>query len=133
MSTIYESPNSLHVIWAPPNEPNGVITNYTVYCIDLVETDGLTNSGSGMPFLSLNISESSTLLSLVVPSNETQIEFTGLVPHTIYSCYISANTSVGESNFSEAVEAETDESSEKLELHTLHFISSPCSSWRCSW
>ena len=112
VSTIYGSPNSLQVIWTPPNEPNGVITYYTVYCID-IESDALTNPRSGVPLLSLNISESSTLLSLVVTSNETQIEFTGLVPHTVYSCYVSANTSVGEGNFSEAIEAETDEASEK--------------------
>lgn len=117
MSTIYGSPNSLQVIWTPPNEPNGEITNYTVYCIDVVENDEFTNTGSGMPLLSLNISKRSTLLSLVVPSNETQTEFSGLVPYTVYSCYISANTSVGEGNFSEVVKAETDESSEKLDVH----------------
>ena len=108
---IYGSPNNLQIIWTPPNEPNGDIINYTVYCTDIVEPDEFMTSGSGILFKSLNMSDSSTLLSLVVSSDETQIQFTSLVPHTVYSCYVSANTSVGEGNFSEVVKAETDESS----------------------
>ena len=47
--------------------------------------------------------------SMVVSSNATEVRFSGLVPYTTYECFVTASTSVGESNFSTIVTARTDE------------------------
>ena len=47
--------------------------------------------------------------SMVVSSNATEVRFLGLMPYTTYECFVTASTSVGESNFSSIVTARTDE------------------------
>ena len=57
------------------------------------------------------ITSDNSILTIVVPSNETEITFPGLIPYTLYSCYASANTSAGEGNFTVQIEARTDDKS----------------------
>jgi len=102
---IPDSPLELHAIWEPPLEPNGVITAYKVYCS--VYEDG---SGSGYVYLTQNTATNSIISTSVVPGNVTEAIVSGLTPYTLYECYVTANTSVGEGSASETVVAGTDES-----------------------
>ncbi len=52
-----------------------------------------------------------SILTIAVPSNETEITISDLIPNTLYSCYASASTSVGEGNFTAQLEAQTDDKS----------------------
>lgn len=110
---ISDSPSQLYVTWAPPLEPNGVITAYKVYCSksDMYEE----GSGSGYmyltPFTEENTSTNVNISTSVVPSNATEAIVSGLTPYTWYECYVTANTSVGEGSASHTVVARTDESS----------------------
>ena len=54
--------------------------------------------------------DNSTVQTVTVPSNETEVTFQNLVPYTVYSCYASASTSAGEGNFTSQLTARTDES-----------------------
>lgn len=89
-------PSSLYVTWVPPAVPNGVITRYGVYC---QESQPMMGSGSGGSFLS----------PVFTGGSELNATVTGLIPFTIYGCFVSANTSVGEGNASATVFQTTDE------------------------
>ena len=85
-------PNELEIAWLDPANHNGIILNYTIYCT-------LTPSHSEGPD------------SIVVVSGDTfSTVVTALTPYTVYECYITASTSVGEGNASVAMSALTDES-----------------------
>ena len=88
-------------------EPNGIITSYKVYCI-VAEEDGTGGGSSNDDINSLNT-------TAVVPGIFSEAIVGGLTPYTIYNCYVTANTSVGEGNASSGARARTDESS-KSEL-----------------
>ena len=103
------APTVLEVTWEPPFEPNGVILAYTVYCYELQYSSGLQYDDDSplSPFFDDLIAEFST----IVPGNQTQTFVAGLTPFTIYECYITANTSVGEGSPSVIRSAQTDETS----------------------
>ena len=104
----------LLISWVPPSTPNGEVTNYTIHCVEML--DNLDN-GSGETEEPISSSfESNLTLSVTLPGNETETLFPDLMPFTFYSCYVSANTSAGEGNFSIHVVGRTDESSECLKL-----------------
>ena len=119
VSTISNSPRSLSVSWLPPKIQNGIIIGYTVYCMEERQQGGTTTSSIGMESgdsASNNdlITPDNSILTMTVPSNETEITFPGLIPYTLYSCYASANTSAGEGNFTVQVVARTDDKSGML-------------------
>uniref|UniRef100_UPI0037E7E888 usherin n=1 Tax=Semicossyphus pulcher TaxID=241346 RepID=UPI0037E7E888 len=58
-------PRSVSVTWVPPSQPNGIITNYTLY------------------------------LTVTVPGNTTSYTFPNLLPYQRYSLQLVACTSVG--------------------------------------
>jgi hypothetical protein len=107
ISTVYGDPTLLSLSWIPPSTPNGEVTNYTVYCEEVPESFG---SGSGETEDGI-FPESNTTLSVTLPGNKNETLFPDLIPFTYYSCYLSANTSAGEGNFSIRLIARTDESS----------------------
>ena len=119
ISTVYGYPSLLSLSWAPPSTPNGEVTNYTVYCEELPENFDSFASGSGETSGEIEdviFPEYNTTLSLTLPGNENGTLFPDLTPYTYYSCYVSANTSTGEGNFSIGVIARTDESSGFLSI-----------------
>ena len=100
----------LSLSWVPPSTPNGQVTNYTVYCEELPENFDSFGSGSGETEDGI-FPEANTTLSVTLSGNENETLFPDLIPYTYYSCYVSANTSAGEGNFSIHLTARTDESS----------------------
>ena len=78
---------------------------------DMVMASGI-GMGSGDSALESNMlaPDNSTVLTVVVPGNETEVTFPDLVPYTVYSCHASASTSAGEGNFTTRLTARTDES-----------------------
>ena len=102
-------PNNLLATWTVPEDPNGIIQNYTVYCDATVLVEGSGVSGAGD--LLLDISESNTpTVIVVVPGSDLSVVVMELTPYTYYDCYVTANTSVGEGNSSMVQSAQTDES-----------------------
>lgn len=103
----------LSLSWVPPLTSNGAVISYTVYCDELPDNFDSFGSGSGETedlVYSLDISNST--LSMTLSGNENGTLFRDLMPYTFYGCYVSANTSAGEGNFSTRVVGRTDESSE---------------------
>jgi hypothetical protein len=115
VSTIPGSPRSLSISWLPPEIQNGIIISYAVYCMETPESDMMTSGigmGSGDSTSESDVlsPDNSTVLTVVVPGNETEVTFPDLVPYTVYSCYAFASTSAGEGNFTSQLTARTDES-----------------------
>ena len=87
LSAVSGSPNQLTATWTPPIPKNGIITAYTVYC-----------------------NTSTTLITTVVNGTTQAVTFNvGYYPFTQYSCYVTANTSVGEGAPSQVVNNTTSE------------------------
>ena len=78
---------------------------------------GSGDSTSESDMLSPN---NSTVQTVAVPSNETEVTFPDLVPYTMYSCYASASTSAGEGNFTSQLTARTDESDKERYISRLN-------------
>ena len=85
LSAVPGSPDQLTATWTPPIPKNGIITAYTVYC-----------------------NNSTALITLVVKGTTQAVIFNvGYYPFTQYSCYVTANTSVGEGAPSQVVNSTT--------------------------
>lgn len=130
LTKISGQPHNLLLTWDPPSERNGVILLYTVYCTESTHGGG-SGSGSGVRLLPEHSAESSGEYSglisdgetglvnptesylhrVIVPGNESEILLESFIPYTEYQCYVTANTSVGESTESDLLLAITDESS----------------------
>ena len=130
-------PTKLYIQWEPPEEPNGIILAYTVYCRVEIATDRestlesdsssfSSTSGSGSAILRNIMPESgedsfsATLdYPILVVTNGTQstTHVDDLTPFTTYGCFITANTSVGEGESSIIIRATTDESSKTTWLY----------------
>ena len=98
--TVPSDPYSLYIMWAQPETLNGIISQYTVYC-----AESSTSSGDG---LSPDIETGSDFVS--ASTNNTSLILTGLRPYSQYDCFISANTSAGESELSAMISAITEQS-----------------------
>lgn len=113
-------PTQLLICWLPPLELNGILISYTTYCQALRTGSNETTTGE---FAESSASGSGSLSpmsvnNMVVSSNDTEVRFSGLMPYTTYECFVTASTSVGESNFSSIVTARTDEAG-RLQLLCL--------------
>ncbi len=100
-TTVIGNPYQLAITWQPPLEPNGILTVYNIYCLPTLGYD-------------------MKVITVGARINHSSL-FPGLRPYTVYNCFVSCNTSAGESNVSQSVSARTDESS-KLERTYLYFI-----------
>ena len=133
VARVVGSPTKLSIQWRLPEEPNGIVLAYNVYCKEAIPNEAeVLSSGSGSsPFGSSSGSGTLTAMSegedglgdisdytIRVVSNGTQSEafVEDLTPFTNYECFITANTSVGEGSTSKIDTAITDESSESLFL-----------------
>ena len=103
VTQVVDSPTQLHVQWEEPEDHNGIIQAYTVYC----RTN--TSPGTGA-VVGYSVHE-------VVLDSYLQTLIDELTPFTDYECYVTANTSAGEGNPSVALTAVTDESSRLNEGH----------------
>ena len=104
VSTRDGEPNELLVTWTTPEEPNGIILNYTVYC------DDSSSSESGDDVLMPGDTEFLDTTTVTVSGSQQSAVVMNLIPYTYYDCYVTANTSVGEGNSSTLKSAQTDES-----------------------
>ena len=92
------SVNELIAKWAPPIPKNGIINAYTVYC----------NMSANH-----TANQTSVIMSTVSNGTSQAVRFnTGSNPFTQYSCYVTANTSVGEGMPSLIVSGHISESGE---------------------
>ena len=129
LAQVIGSPTKLYIQWKPPDEPNGIIVAYSIYCKVMVVNDvqqilgSVSGSGSSE---SIPITASSGLLmseevnglgdisdyaiSVVTKGTELKAFVENLTPFTNYECFITANTSAGEGSSSRIVTATTDES-----------------------
>ncbi|KAM9408306.1 LOW QUALITY PROTEIN: usherin [Pholidichthys leucotaenia] len=117
-------PRSASINWAPPTQPNGIITNYTVYLypssassLNYEAHSILSNSSlistSSLEFNTSNYYDESFIkqdlvhnpnttvvtrlapLSVTVPGDKTSYTFLGLHPYQTYSLQVEACTRVG--------------------------------------
>ena len=84
LSPVAGSPSQLSASWSVPIPRNGIITGYSVYC----------NTSADQSYPEQKIGSNVPTIRSVV--NGTTLS--GLSPYTQYSCYVTANTSVGEGN-----------------------------------
>ena len=97
-SSIYLSAN-----WSATNTKNGIITGYTVYC----------NTSASQAYPEQVIGPNIPIIRSVGNGTTLAVTFnTGLNPYTQYSCYVTANTSVGEGSPSAISSARTGEGGE---------------------
>ena len=121
LAKVVGSPTELHIQWKPPEQPNGIILVYNIYCTEVTANDTqvlylgsgsilvATSSGSGMMTAMPNYA-----ILVVTNATESEALLEDLTPFTNYGCFITANTSVGEGTSSMIVTATTDESSKAV-------------------
>ena len=84
LASVHCSPTQLSASWSAPIPKNGIITGYSVYCN--------TSANQSYPEQVIN----SPIIISVVNGTTLAVTLTKLNPYTQYSCYVTANTSVGE-------------------------------------
>ena len=88
LSPVAGSPSQLSASWSVPIPRNGIITGYTVYC----------NTSANQSYPEQIIGPNVPTIRSVVNGTTLAATLSGLSPYTQYSCYVTANTSVGEGN-----------------------------------
>ena len=86
LSPVTGSPTQLSASWSVPIPRNGIITGYSVYC----------NTSANQTYPEQVIGPNVPTIRSVVNGTTLATTLTGLNPYTQYSCYVTANTSVGE-------------------------------------
>ena len=87
LSPVAGSPSQLSASWSVPIPRNGIITGYSVYC----------NTSANQTYPEQVIGPNVPTIRSVVNGTTLAVTVnTGLSPYTQYSCYVIANTSVGE-------------------------------------
>lgn len=125
MSPVLGKPTELSIQWDAPLEPNGELIAYTVYC-KVSNQQPLCECTKESSNSSVNSQELQSPFCVcggrqysvtyrkqeVLPVGLIRTTVIGgFVPYTNYTCFMTANTSVGESQPSETVSAVTEESS----------------------
>ena len=100
MSPVVGSPTQLSASWSVPIPTNGIITGYTVYC----------NISTNQTYPEQVIGPNAFTVRSIVNGTTLAAILTGLNPNTQYSCYVTANTSVGEGSPSSMITVLTIES-----------------------
>ena len=128
LAKVVGSPTELYIQWKPPEQPNGIILVYNIYCTEVTanDTQVLYSGSGGIPVATSSGSGTITAMpgeqndmpdyAILVVTNGTQSEafVEDLTPFTDYGRFITANTSVGEGTSSIIVTATTDESSKAV-------------------
>ena len=107
VETIAGQPNQLLVMWQLPDTPNGLITDYTVYCFGSDENGSNTERVTTPSSILFQNSISNT----TVDGSESSAVVGGLDPYTAYDCSVVAYTSVGDGEPSSVESGVTDQSS----------------------
>ena len=90
----------LSASWSEPITKNGIITGYSVYC----------NTSANQSYQEQVIGSNVPTIRSVVNETTLAVMLTGLNPYTQYSCYVTANTSVGEGSPSVILTVQTAQS-----------------------
>lgn len=121
VDTVEGQPNQLLVTWQPPDTPNGLITEYAVFCFKSEDGDSSSENGSrsdGDPTPPSNLLEDS-VSNITVLGSEMSATVGGLDPYTLYDCTVIAYTSIGEGDTSSYASGVTDQSSKFNNLPQL--------------
>ena len=111
MTAILGAPSELTVQWSPPVEPNGELVAYTVYC-KVSSQQPLCDCDCSCGDMPPNVSYHQ---QAVLPVGLSHAEVIGgFSPYTNYTCFMTANTSAGESSPGTPLSAATDQSCEFL-------------------
>ena len=86
LSSVAGSPTQLTASWSVPIPRNGIITGYSVYC----------NTSANQTYPEQMIGSNMATIRSAVNGTTLATTLTGLNPYTQYSCYVTANTSVGQ-------------------------------------
>ena len=97
LSPISGSATQLSASWSVPIPRNGIITGYSVYC----------NTSANQAYPEQMIGSNVPTIRSAVNGTTLATTLTGLNPYTQYSCYVTANTSVGEGNPSTTLTVQT--------------------------
>ena len=100
LSAVAGSPSQLSVSWSAPIPKNGIITGYSVYC----------NTSANQSYPEQVIGSNVPNIRSVVNGTTLAVTLTGLNPYTQYSCYVIANTSVGQGSPSTILTVQTAQS-----------------------
>jgi hypothetical protein len=116
LEAIQGSPTQLTVQWRPPEEPNGELLAYSVYCREstqqpLCDCDSsISVNSTSCPCGDLE-QDTSYYLQAVFPVGVPHVKVIGgFSPYTNYTCFMTANTSAGESSPGIPHSSTTDES-----------------------
>ena len=122
LEAIQGSPTQLTVQWRPPEEPNGELLAYSVYCREstqqpLCDCDSaISVNSTSCPCGDLE-QDTSYHLQAMFPVGLPHVKVIGgFSPYTNYTCFMTANTSAGESSPGIPHSSTTDESGEFLKL-----------------
>ena len=118
ISSILGFPTYLMVNWSVPMPRNGIITYYTVYC----------NISDSQAYPEQVIGPNVPTIRSVVNGTTLATTLTGLIPFTQYSCYVTANTSVGEGSLSNIFTVLTNESGNSI---SQNYQNSMINGWMC--
>ena len=94
----------LSASWSAPIPKNGIITGYSVCC----------NTSANQSYPEQVIGSNVPTIRSVVNGRTLDVNLTGLNPYTQYSCYVTANTSVGEGSPSNIVTVQTAQSGNNM-------------------
>ena len=94
------SPTQLSASWSVPIPRNGIITGYSVYC----------NTSANQTYPEQVIGQNTPTIRSAVNGTTLATTLTGLNPYTQYSCYVTANTSVGQGSPSAILTTQTAQS-----------------------
>ena len=86
LSPVAGAPSQLSASWSVPIPRNGIITGYSVYC----------NTSANQTYPEQVIGPNVPTIRSVVNGTTLAATLSGLSPYTQYTCYVIANTSVGE-------------------------------------
>ena len=107
---------TLLVSWLPPAIPNGVLTSYEVYYM-------------GLSSVNLVLPSFYQPLSIILSAVSTSTELVTLVSYSNYTLSVRALTSGGPGEYSEQIEARTEEDGELLNANCF----SCTSACYCIW
>ncbi len=103
------SSSQLQALWIEPLPPNGVITNYTVYCIMVMNMDQTPTEGD---YDIVTVSTGAGLSAIVE----------NLDAFTFYRCFVRAATSVGMGPGSNQVTTRTNQDSKYIVWENSSYI-----------
>ena len=112
LTPVTGSPSQLSASWSAPIPKNGIITGYSVYC----------NTSANQSYLEQIIGLNVPTIISVVNGTTLAVTLTGLNPYTQYSCYVTANTSVGQGSPSSIVTVQTAQSGNSFDHLAFSYI-----------